>query len=663
MPHQDYMKALMKSRGVVLRDGQFTWEVEPWPGRPRERVPLPDKLRELLEEIRKKEYEAAKARAAAAAEAATGAKYQQPGTFAPSEEAVDDAQGPFDQSLGPSSDPATRLREALTPTVWPTVGRVAWRNLRVPRFDKVWSDVLGEFQVQYADYLENTITELDGLNGKSIISALVLVPRSVGSKLPAPSMAKIVFTEEEERHIRMSPVRYVEAQLSAAIATLEKARQSQIERENKAALAAAFALDVVQFLADDNRQRTEIASGVTIRPLVDAVMAAEDSRLEAHAADQQLQAFEAVAKAIDDQGDPFAKAAGDLALQSAFLPIHGYGPVNEQKPPLTRAQAIEVGAKALAALNVLQQRELLWGSVRSLTARRDACTMRSHADLRRAAVAAQSAHMALVRLADAAHEVTNKVVLACSSGGALNYAQHEQRCRTEFVSLLRAGLIELSLAARGLFTIFGFDRPLPAGLAALLPAGAFPAALGGMEAKVEATPDRPEDVLLQSLIWAREAAKYVVTGARNERKWSRTVSLRQTASDDQWNGRAARGVVSLTVTADELGGQGVTRLAALAVEIALKGDAVNSPAYRRAILELPDEAFYRVDEPVQQADLSPLDFGRIEPRMNGLRAVPPEIIDRVANASAEGEWSVSMDDWGEVSDVLIHMWLAERNRG
>jgi hypothetical protein len=97
---------------------------------------------------------------------------------------------------------------------------------------------------------------------------------------------------------RQLPQRFLEYHLEAAASLLDKARQFQMERENKAAMAASFALDTIQFLVEDQRQRTDIASGVTVAPIIGAMGEWSSSEREANAMTNQAALLESMAVSL-----------------------------------------------------------------------------------------------------------------------------------------------------------------------------------------------------------------------------------------------------------------------------------------------------------------------------------------------------------------------------
>lgn len=658
--------SLMVSLGMTRINGGWKWNKDPLTAGSAKRLPLPlpKSVADCLSD---------KTAEAAAAKMATMAKERQDkqakldngnepaGPFSPTYEEAGLIPPIGIPVGGLDEDPSKRLSSLdanWQDQLWPGLEQIVIRNLRVAAFSSAWKDVLPLFQAQYAEYLVNPIVVVDDPAGTSVeTTALLISPRTVSGRVPALDAADLMFTVEELRLARGLPQRFLEYHMEAAASLLDKARQLQIERENKAALAASFALDTVQFLVEDQRQRTDIASGVTVAPVLGAMGEWSRSAREAHAMSAQSALLESRATSLLANPSESANAAARLAYATAWMQTVLYGPEVVSLTGGTRVRSDEIKDAALAAAQMAsaQQGILLRGQATDLNIRAEGAKHQAAAERERAAAAVHSAYRAILRVNDLARITNSKLLMACTPGGALNYAQHEQRIRLEYLATLRAGLLRLASCAEGLYSILGYDIKMPGVVAHVLPTGTIPASM--VESGRLDDEARPDEVLLNASLWLRDATNWFLTKMRLERRWVRVVRLRQfVLSDVAWNEAMANGELAFELDAGVLGAVTLPRLRGVALEVLPSTKMPDPEANRYFTARLTFPRTVSLGSAEQMEDRM---IGRIRRVNSSLPPPVPELTDYILNANPLGAWGVKIDPTAALDDVYLHLWLAE----
>lgn len=645
-------KALLDGLGM-RSDGAGGFKFDNGPRLP---LPLPKKIEKVLQNARTIALRDALDPAAKAARQAIEKSYEEPSPFAPSAERVQDEEE-GDPEEGISVRPQFRNWEwnkHKTTPFWPGVEHVIRRNRRVKSFVDIWGNILPLFEAQYAEYLINPVMDLPEAPDLSV-TAMLLAPDAVAATLPRLGTDDLKLTAADRKIHAVALALQPETHLDMAAGLLDRARQLQNERENKAASAANLALDLIQFLVEDKRQRLDIASGVTVAPLIEAHCTAEALRNEAEGLEIQRERLNNLASGWLKEALP--NASTRLAYAGAYMQTDKFGPsiTALDGQARERGQEIMEAAKQLATLTWEQQQAQLYAQSVEVSARATAAKLRFQAHGERAAAAAQGAFRTLNRVNESARIVAGKVVLACTSGGALNYAQQEQQVRKEYLSALRRALLRLGDAQRSLVLVYGYDVSAPAEVEVAL-------RVANGASVPEQEPSLPQ-VVAAALQWARDASEWLMRTRRSENRWTRAISLRQLVTDDRWADMVKDGAVSFTITAEELGARMCPRLQGIALEASVRdrGDAGPAQTWNAAIT-LPPVGTFRHRDNEQQFDQSGfhrLPLGRIRPGHAIREAPAPDLTERVLNASPLGSWEVSFTAAEGLEDAILHLWLAE----
>ncbi|GGC84716.1 hypothetical protein [Undibacterium terreum] len=655
--------SLMQSLGMTRINNAWKWNKSPvtFGSAGRLPLPLPKSVGELLGN---KAADAAATKIALAEklrqdkQAALDKDIESPGPFSPSYEEASLVPPVATPVGGLNEDPVTRLGSTWREQLWPGVEQILARNLRVTAFSAAWADVLPLFQAQYAEYLVNPVIVSNDQTGALVeTTALQISPRSVSGRIPELDATDLAFTPEELLLARQLPPRFLEYHLEAAASLFEKARHFQTERENKAALAASFALDTVQFLVDDQRQRTDIASGVTVAPVIGAMGEWSRSERESTAMTNQSALLESIAISLLVRPSEPAVAAAHLAYATAWMQTVNYGPEIATLSNGTRTRSAEImdAAQAAAQVSGNQQGLLLRAQSEDLSARATGALHQALSERERAAAAAHSANRAILRVNDLARITTSKLLMACTPGGALNYAQHEQRIRLEYLATLRSGLLRFAACAQGLYSILGYNVKMPRLLWSALPTNAIPSAMlepGNMD---EAA--LPDEVLLSASLWLRDAATWFLSRMRLERKWLHVVRLRQWVPNDEvWSAAMISGQLSFELDAGKLGSGASPRLRGLALEVltSSKIPEQQTSSYFTARLSFPLTA-----GPATAIQLDDRVIGRIRRVDANLMPPPPELTDCILNISPVGMWTIKLEPTADLEDVYLHLWMTE----
>lgn len=641
---------LLKDLRMAPTDaGRFKWTPEPFVP-----LPLPPKVHEALERLRAERLGEEIDPVGTAKRRAIEAKYELPGDFAPSQEQVEDAVDGNPED-GLSADPAQReenFEDFQQRPFWPGVAHVLRRNRRIAAFTEVWSDLLPLFEAQYAEYLVNPVIDLPG-DIPLRTTTLHFAPSAVAAALPMVGLDDLKYSIEDRAALTASVPAHVELHLEMASSLLDKARQLQNERENKAAAAALFSLEMVQYLAEDRRQRMDIASGVTVEPVFEAHRAAEAARLEAKGLTSQMRALNNIA--TNSIYAP-AEAAERLAHVNAWMDQHGYGPqiTNLQGEAKERAQAIREAAKVVASLNWKQQTAILTSQADELDIRAQAAQQRFFAHVERAASAAHRAHRSLMRVHDAARAAAARLILACTPAGALNYAHQERQTRLDYVTALRRAILRTVDAADGIEKVFGYQIPLPREVV-----------IANRVAGGQAAPSNsplPAQVLYAASRWVREASEWMLWSRRKENRWVQVVSIRSVLGEHGWQRAAAEDNFLFTLSPAMLGAASSPRVLGLNLEVVPKRDTGFANLGLVARVSLPSEAVYSNGGIIHKLDqqwLADLPIGRLREPHPGRPAPAVEMSDRIANASPLGDWKIAIAGHA-VDDLLLHLWLAEQ---
>lgn len=645
-------KELMHSLGMIdVGEGIYKWQ--PKPVAP---IKFPKKIEDLLKQARASAVRDQMDPKGAAMRHAIEAQFEQPDAFSPSAEevAIEDGGDP-EEGLHPN--PAYRGLDwnhyKMSP-FWPGAAAAIQYNRRVRAFVHVWKDVLPVFEAQYAEYLVNpAVVTADETPVQ--LTALVLSPESTGSKMPALDLSDLVFTPEDLAVHAVHIPAHVELHLELATGLLERARQLQNERENKAAQAATFALELVQYLAEDRRQRLDIAAGVTVAPIIEAHSSAEAARIEAANFQQQSETLRELVNSIDN--DSPVAAAERLAYVGAWMQTALYGPeiVAHDGQKRQRADEARAAAKHATELDWRQQKEMLHGQAGELWSRFRASYERFVAHGERAASAAHVAHNTLRRINDTSLVALNKIVLASTPGGPLNYAQQEQQVRMEYVAALRRALLRLVEAENGMRRIFDYAPSLPDILHI-----AYEVCQG--KTIPEDRPS-PAQTLTAATRWARDASEWLLRTRRRENRWTHVISLRALLGKQKWDEATETATFSFSIDALNVGAIRTPRLCGMNLEAVPIDEHGSRFPYWTASVTLPVTGLYpQVSSTNQltQESLSKLPLGRIRTLATSRSAPAPEHADKLTNASPIGTWQIGLAPAGAVDDILLHLWLIEK---
>lgn len=659
--------SLMGSLGMTLVDGAWKWNKDPSTSGSAGSLPLP--LPKAVEDLLKnKTAEAVAEKIAVAAkerqekQGALDRGIEPAGPFSPTYEEAG-LLPPIGIPVGGlDENPATRLAFPFADWqhgLWPGLEQIIARNLRVSSFTATWGSVLPLFQAQYAEYLVNPSVKVAGPVASPVeTTALLISPRSVSGRVPALDAADLAYTGAELDLASELPDRFLEYHLEAAAGLLDKARQFQVERENKAALAASFALDIVQFLVEDQRQRTDIASGATVAPIIAAMGDWSSAERDANAMKNQAKLLESIAVSLQASPSDSATAAARMAYATAWTQTVFYGPDVATLSSGTRVRADEIkeAAQAAAQVSSAQQALLLRGQGSELAARAVGSEKKAAAERERAAAAAHGANRSILRVNDLARITTSKLLMACTPGGPLNYAQHEQRIRLEYLATLRAGLLRLAAAAKGVYSLLGYGVKMPGVVVRVLPSGSIPPSM--VEPSQVDADARPSEVLLSASLWLRDAATWFLARMRVERRWVRVVALRSlVATDAAWSAAIAIGEVQVNLDEEVLGARVAPRLRGVAIEVVPSSVAIpTEPAggYYMARLSFP-----KTPGPIPAVQLNDREIGRVRRVNASLPPLAPELTDCILNVSPLGHWGIKFDPGSMLDDIYLHLWLAE----
>lgn len=645
-------EAFMHSLGMNdLGEGIYKWM--PNPVAP---IKFPKKIEDMLKQARAAAIRDQMDPEGAATRRSIEAQFEQPDAFSPSAEEVEIEDG-GDPENGLHPNPAYRGLDwdhyKMSP-FWPGASVAIKYNRRVRAFSHVWKNVLPVFEAQYAEYLVNpTILSTDEQPFQ--LTTLMLSPESAGARMPTLDLPDLVFTPEDLAVHDVHIPAHVELHLELATGLLERTRQLQNERENKAAKAATFSLELLQYLAEDRRQRLDIAAGVTVAPIIEAHASAEAARIEAANFQQQSETLRALANSIDKESP--ADAAGRLAYIGTWMQTVQYGPeiiaLDGQKRQ--RADESLAAAKQVAELNWRQQKEMLHGQAGELWARFRASSERFFAHGERAASAAHVAHNTLRRVNDTSLVALNKIVLASTPGGALNYAQQEQQVRMEYLAALRRALLRLAEAESSMKKIFEYAPGLPDILN-----------IAYEVCKGRAIPGElpsPAQILNAATLWARDASEWLLRTRRRENRWTQVISLRTLLGEKKWNEAAENGAFSFSIDAHDLAGVRTPRLCGINLEACSIDDHTSRDPYWTASITLPVTGLYphiSGTTTLAQDFLSQLPIGRIRTPIASRSALTPEYSEKLTNASPIGIWRIALNPAETVSDILLHLWLIEK---
>ena len=599
-----------------------------------------------------------------------------------------------------SQDDAQRRKDDLE-TAWPDYEESLLQATTIDSFEDVWRGVALHFAEQYDDFLYHD--DQDGATtGEKLLRGDVF-------RVEPPNLDKFHLPWQHEMQAESLKTQRVEENLNAALAAAERTHNLRASRDEKAARAAALALDVKEFLDNDRVRRDEIRAGVEVLPFIEAVRAwAKNKSLQAtnqrreervkatfskHYSPSPQNPEEDVTKwkTYGMLGQVWRGAmAGVWHERLVFgpdivMPI----PQNDTSTTDLRANFVAQGvygqatyATDLAAAGLINEQELASGN-------RNEAAHQNIALRERAIVAIRTAMFNRRRHAVAVASTELKIRAASAKGGALNYAEAEARERGLYYRSLAEVLCNMMVAAEGMYVIYGYKKPIPEVLLEMLSeatrARLKQALLHSQMTQKDSQVDQlwyaEDSPLIQATFWLRDAVNWLSMLRQREERFAITISVVQ-LSGKPWPKKVAGHTAKFhvdrkTIYPNSSDADQRLRILGIAAEIMGTTGSQTAVSYWRAEVSLPDTGVYGPlreqptpnDQPkaeiISYQYHAPIVLGRVRLYREGREMPSFEGSSILLNFDPVGEWTLKIDqmastdhDGIEINDVILHLAVA-----
>lgn len=502
-------------------------------------------------------------------------------------------------------------------------------------FEMDWNYTLAEFERSYG-----------GLIGLTVLpppAPGALPPSALIKKLDNPDLVQLALPEfvftEQPSDVMLEP-RRLDTLMSEMAAISDRCGSNRQVQRELAAQGAAIAFELVDFLKRDRIYRSQLADGLLSTPYVEATRALDAGLLAEAAASARAQHQAAL---LDNQyGQPALAAASDAAQRSAWATgrnaftnpppgnaaEHSWG----NEPVKTVSEHLRFAAEVMAARTADLERqeinvvETMAGSLMAQASHQNVA-LRERAHLAAATIRDETArHRANVDIVKA------KLRVACSPGGALNYAEQELQVRRRLARDFRALAARVPVLATGLRTVLGIELALPASLHRQLPEA--------IRSRVGNPVGSPTgDVLEDTLTWARMAVELLLAQRHRDERLSVTLSLTELLGT-KWDQVKRGGAATFTLSGDEFAGRRQLRLAAIGATAigSLSGHAV------QLRLRLPARGWTEDGAGRREVDQTSAPAILLSGVLSAEEGQPEQAVgDAVLNRAPLGEWSIALD--------------------
>jgi hypothetical protein len=235
-------------------------------------------------------------------------------------------------------------------------------------------------------------------------------------------------------------------------------------------------------------------------------------------------------------------------------------------------------------------------------------------------------------------------------GGILNYLEKMLPLRNRCVRDFNDAVSRISVSARGLKLIYGYDSPVPSVLSD-------PGDSVGAEAFTEA------------LIWVRDALSFLSRFQQVDHNYVVAVSVRHSLSPGEWNAGKQRGEWSLNIAEELFGGDLFVRLRGVSAFVECDRSYEEEHRGLWTVTMVPPETSYCVHEGKQRVELEqiPTPLSRAARATTRDSARDPDTVGVMAlrNLSPFGSWKVKVGSQSttgtklsKIEDVVIDLQLA-----